>query len=208
VRYRQGLWRRWLIQRIHSAWVGTVLVLCVTSVVQWSELLSFITCRNCGRCAEDWLTDWLNNCMVLSSSWEANSYSSCQEIARVLWNPTVHYRVHKSPPLVPVLKQMYPVRRFYVPKIHSNIILPSTRRSWQWSLPFRFIGQNFVCTSHLPHACWSMRKQLKNNAINCQFVLCGNYWNSRNLMFTSFRHNRWSQQNVAETFVKSTSYCG
>jgi hypothetical protein len=30
-------------------------------------------------------------------------------------------------------------------KIHSNIILPSTPRSYEWSLPFRFSGQNIVC---------------------------------------------------------------
>jgi hypothetical protein len=41
---------------------------------------------------------------------------------------------------VPILSQMNPVQIFppYIPTIHSNIILPSTPKSFTWSLPFRF----------------------------------------------------------------------
>jgi len=81
--------------------------------------------------------------VVLSLSWEANSRSANQEIPHLLWNPKVHYHVHNNLPLVSILSQLHLVHTFspYFPKIHSDVILPSTPRSSECSLPFRLSDQ-------------------------------------------------------------------
>ena len=70
-----------------------------------------------------------------SPSSEANWFAASQEIPRISRNPKVHYRTHKRPPPVSILGQPNPV---HIPtphllEIHSNIIHPSTPRSFNSS---------------------------------------------------------------------------
>jgi hypothetical protein len=70
--------------------------------------------------------------MKQSPSWESSSSSSNQKILRNVWNPNVHYRIHKNPPNAPYpepeqTKSQTPPS--YLLKIHFKNILLFTPRS-------------------------------------------------------------------------------
>ena len=87
------------------------------------------------------------------ASLEAKQFLASHEISRILWNPKVHYRIHKCPPPVLVLSQFDPVHTptSHFLKFHLNIILPSTPESPKWSLSHGFPHQNPVYAFSLPH---------------------------------------------------------
>jgi hypothetical protein len=66
----------------------------------------------------------------LSPSWEATNCAVTQGLPSILWNLKVHYRVHKSPLLVPILNHINLIHTIpsYLTKIHFNINHPPTER--------------------------------------------------------------------------------
>jgi hypothetical protein len=76
--------------------------------------------------------------MELSTTREATSCVATQEFPSIFWNTNVHYHIHKSRLLVPVLSQTNPVHvtPSSLSKIQLNVIhLPTALSSW-WSFSF------------------------------------------------------------------------
>jgi hypothetical protein len=90
--------------------------------------------------------------MELSPFWEAAICAVTQEFPSILWNPKVHYLVHKSLPPVHILSHINLVRTTpcYLSKIHFNIINPPTSWFSKLSLSFWLSHQYHMCIHHLP----------------------------------------------------------
>jgi hypothetical protein len=68
----------------------------------------------------------ITNSMDPSPSWKATCCAPTQVFRNIIWNPKVQHRVHKSPPLVPILSQinLVHITPSLLSKIYLNIIHP------------------------------------------------------------------------------------
>jgi hypothetical protein len=141
---------RWRYFFTESSLINLVLVV-VMSLRYWALYIladfrkNFISCIDTGK-VQDFFRSWFTWCARVdnyaltyfiyllkepSPSWEAANCAATQELPSILWNPKVHHRVHKSPPLVPILGQIEPVHTIplYLSKIYFNVVHPPTSLS-------------------------------------------------------------------------------
>ena len=120
--------------------------MCLTQIWAWAP--TYLTDGFCGVLIQYLLTPWSR---VLLEN--LTGFAASQDIPRIWWHPTVHYRIRKYPPFVPILSQLDPIHTptSHFLKIHLNIILPSTSGSPKWSLSLRFPHRNPVYASPVPH---------------------------------------------------------
>jgi len=129
----------------------------ITFIVRFSPKLTYL------------LTYLLNYLLTYSTeqrpSWEANRFSASQEIPRILWNPKIHYRIHKCPPPVAILRQLDSVHSPTSHFLGSILILPSHLRLGLPSGLFHSVSPSKPCISRSPPPYVSEAKSHKNATI-------------------------------------------
>jgi hypothetical protein len=138
--------------------------------------------------------------MKLSPSWETVNSAATQEIPSILWNPKVHYHVHKSPTLVPILIQINPIHPIPSRPISLRfiLILSTHLRHWLQSslFPFWLSHQYPICIPLLPHSCYmpcphhpprsSLFNSFRSAFMSLYLCLNGIFYNENSCLCFSF----------------------
>jgi hypothetical protein len=89
------------------------------------------------------------------STWVVANCVATQELPGILWNPKVHCRVQKSPPLVPILSPINPIhtispylRSILILSTHLRLGLPSGLFRSVTSILYAFLFPPFVLHAH------------------------------------------------------------
>jgi len=90
------------------------------SISCWFLLYEYITMHGPQNIKSTYL---LTYSMHQSPSLEANRFQLVKKFPIFLWNPKLHYRIHKCPPSVPLLSLIDPIHAptSHLLKIHLNI---------------------------------------------------------------------------------------
>ena len=105
--------------------------------------------------------------MEQSPSWEANRFAASQKIPRNLWNPKVHYRIHKCQPPAPILNQINPVHIPHPTSQGSTLILSSHLRL---GLPSGLFPSGFPTKTLHAHLLSPLRATCPTHLILLDFI--------------------------------------
>jgi len=105
----------------------------------------------------------IHNSVEQSPSWEADNHSAIQQIPPfyatgsfiAVFTRALHWSLSSNRWIQSATSHPCSF------KIRSNVIPPRTTKASERSLPFMFFDQNFVCTSHIPDACYKHRPNKK-----------------------------------------------
>jgi hypothetical protein len=141
--------------------------------------------------------------MEQSPSWEANGLSANQEITRILWNPQGSLPYSQVPATCPYPEPAWssPYTHAPFPEDASNIILPSTPGSPEWSPSLRFPYQNPVYASTL-----SIRATCPARHIHLDLIVRTVLYRSLSSSLCSFLHSLVTSSLLGQNIVLNTLF--